>query len=348
MGVRLSDKPVVGTVGSSKVLLVDAAGLSLINPTDLPGGSGGGGGSGANLSFTRDATTVTVASDTGTDAVLPAASSTLAGVMPAADKAKLDGVAAGATANSPNATLLARANHTGTQAISTVAGLDTALAGKQAALVSGTNIKTVNGQSLLGSGDLTIEGGGGVAGPVYTMDWATDIPFLRGKWSDSQPVPLSGRARGFLLMPGDYTGMTLAIPNDAFGAQLEMRVGLYDVTSDGINAPIPGSLYLDLGRMSYSSSDPAGYYKGSAGVDIGVLTQPKAVICYVGSSSGTVYRQAIDNLPAGYPKPLGFPIQMWQYAGVIAFPGSTPTMLPGAVGEIETDTLYNYHMLVPV
>ena len=34
----------------------------------------------------------------------------------------------------------------------------------QAALVSGTNIKTVNGNSLLGSGDLTISGGGGAPG----------------------------------------------------------------------------------------------------------------------------------------------------------------------------------------
>jgi hypothetical protein len=33
--------------------------------------------------------------------------------------------------------------------------------GKQAALVSGTNIKTINGNSVLGSGDLTITGGGG-------------------------------------------------------------------------------------------------------------------------------------------------------------------------------------------
>jgi hypothetical protein len=51
-----------------------------------------------------------------------------------------------------------------TQAI----GLDikaiyTALAGKQAALTSGTNIKTVNGQSLLGSGDLSVAGGGGLS-----------------------------------------------------------------------------------------------------------------------------------------------------------------------------------------
>ena len=36
---------------------------------------------------------------------------------------------------------------------------NTALAGKQATLVSGTNIKTVNNQSLLGSGNIDIEGG---------------------------------------------------------------------------------------------------------------------------------------------------------------------------------------------
>ena len=39
----------------------------------------------------------------------------------------------------------------------------TALNGKQDALVSGTNIKTVNGNSLLGSGDITISGWGSVA-----------------------------------------------------------------------------------------------------------------------------------------------------------------------------------------
>jgi hypothetical protein len=37
-----------------------------------------------------------------------------------------------------------------------------ALDGKQATLVSGTNIKTINGTSVLGSGDITISGSGGV------------------------------------------------------------------------------------------------------------------------------------------------------------------------------------------
>ena len=91
------------------------------------------------------------------------ATTSVDGFMSAADKTKLDGIAAGATANSSNATLLNRNNHTGTQGISTVNGLQTALDGKQATLVSGTNIKTINGNSLLGSGNLTISGGSGLA-----------------------------------------------------------------------------------------------------------------------------------------------------------------------------------------
>lgn len=44
-------------------------------------------------------------------------------------------------------------------AIADTSGLQAALDGKQAMLVSGTSIKTVNGNSLLGSGDLAISGG---------------------------------------------------------------------------------------------------------------------------------------------------------------------------------------------
>jgi len=46
--------------------------------------------------------------------------------MSSADKTKLDGVATGATANSSDATLLARANHTGTQTLATVSDAGTA------------------------------------------------------------------------------------------------------------------------------------------------------------------------------------------------------------------------------
>ena len=54
--------------------------------------------------------------------------------------------------------------------ISDVTGLQTALDGKQATLVSGTNIKTVNGETLLGSGNLVISGGGGHGGSTSWGD----------------------------------------------------------------------------------------------------------------------------------------------------------------------------------
>ena len=52
------------------------------------------------------------------------------------------------------------ANEQATTNATNIGTINTALDGKQATLVSGTNIKTINGQSLLGSGNITIESGG--------------------------------------------------------------------------------------------------------------------------------------------------------------------------------------------
>lgn len=48
--------------------------------------------------------------------------------------------------------------------------IDTALNSKQNNLVSGTNIKTINNNSLLGSGNITIQGGGGGASNIFDLD----------------------------------------------------------------------------------------------------------------------------------------------------------------------------------
>ena len=69
--------------------------------------------------------------------------------------------------------LNAKANSSHTHSTAEVTGLDAALSGKQATLVSGTNIKTINGVSVLGSGDIIVSGGiGGSTG-------ATDNAVLR-------------------------------------------------------------------------------------------------------------------------------------------------------------------------
>jgi hypothetical protein len=85
----------------------------------IPAGGGGGGGA-TNLTASRNATSVTVLSDTGTDAVLAAASATEAGVMTAADKTKLDAIPAGGATNltfTRNATTLSVLSDTGTDAV---------------------------------------------------------------------------------------------------------------------------------------------------------------------------------------------------------------------------------------
>lgn len=73
-----------------------------------------------DLGATLSATNIVVTSSTGVDATLPAADGTNAGLMVPAQVTKLSGIATGATANSADATLLARANHTGTQAATTI------------------------------------------------------------------------------------------------------------------------------------------------------------------------------------------------------------------------------------
>jgi hypothetical protein len=87
----------------------------------LEANSGGGGGGGAT-DLAYDAPSRVLSSSTGDDATLPLAA-TEAGLMSGADKAKLDGVAAGATVNSADAALLARGNHTGTQPAATISDL---------------------------------------------------------------------------------------------------------------------------------------------------------------------------------------------------------------------------------
>jgi hypothetical protein len=71
--------------------------------------------------------------------------------------------------------LAGKANATHSHAQSDVTGLADALSGKQETLVSGTNIKTVNGGSLLGSGDLVVSASAAWGGITGTLSSQTDL-----------------------------------------------------------------------------------------------------------------------------------------------------------------------------
>ena len=79
---------------------------------------------------------------------LPSATTTVAGVMTAADKTKLDSI----PENIPTQTEV-------DNIAANVSTLQTDMLTKQPTLVSGTNIKTINNQSILGEGNLEITGG---------------------------------------------------------------------------------------------------------------------------------------------------------------------------------------------
>ena len=64
----------------------------------------------------------------------------------------------------------AESNHAHDSRYYTQTEIDTALVGKQATLVSGTNIKTINNNSILGSGNINISGGGGGADIVTSWE----------------------------------------------------------------------------------------------------------------------------------------------------------------------------------
>jgi hypothetical protein len=143
-------------------------------------GESGGGGGATNLGYIGSPINGIVTSDTGADATLPLADGTNAGLLKPAKftllesiteafttalKTTYDGVVTGYNAliltgsrliTSAEITKLSNTSGTnsGDNAVNSLySGLATS---KQDTLVSATNIKTINGNNILGSGDLTI------------------------------------------------------------------------------------------------------------------------------------------------------------------------------------------------
>lgn len=205
---------------------------------------------------TRTDTAVSINSSTGTGATLVGASTTEAGIMTAADKVKLNGVATGATANQSDAYLLNRANHTGTQSISTVSGLQTTLDGKQATLVSTSNIKTVNGESILGSGNLVVNASG-----VFTKEYVSSPQTITSAGS----LSLAHGLGDYPKLVTFYLQCTVADQGYSVGDRVE-GIGFYSAAASSLSrgvSVVPGTSEL---FVRFGSSTPAfGHLNKSTG-----------------------------------------------------------------------------------
>lgn len=122
-----------------------------------------------------------------------------------AEKAKLSGIATEATKNSTDAALLNRGNHTGTQAISTITGLQTALDGKI----------SVDGEKLLSDNNYTTAEKDKLAA-ITALTGSTNFTWrFRGAWNPNTNNPNLQNGTG---TPGDFFSVS-ANGTRSFGNQ---------------------------------------------------------------------------------------------------------------------------------
>ena len=138
-------------------------------------------------------------------------------------------------------------------ALSDQTDLQAALDAKQATLVSATNIKTINGSTVLGSGDLVVGGAAAWGAITGTLSAQTDLQSaLDGKQTSGTYATGTGTA------DGTNTG------DNATNTQYSgLAASKQDTLVSGTNIKtVNGSTLLGSGNLSVSASDPV-YSPGS-------------------------------------------------------------------------------------
>ena len=163
----------------------------------------------------------------------------------------------------------------------------TTWSGKQDALVSGTNIKTINNESLLGSGDIT------VSAPTYTAGTGIDItsgtigvtsPTITNQSTNrNQAIGIGGGA-------GDY-GVVLG--TNAYSGSESISIGQASASSNG------ASVSIGTSAGSTGTSSVAIGYKAKANsnyaIQLGQGTNSEASSMYVATSSSNNYKMLDSN-----------------------------------------------------
>ena len=203
--------------------------------------------------------------------VIPQVTTAVDGLMIAADKTKLNGIATGATANSADATLLARANHTGTQLAATISdfaaqviaqvltGFSTAtnaaVVATDTILVAFGKIQAqMNGHFGQGGAVHANAANAGAAGFMSGTDKAKLDAIAAGATANDTDANLKNRA--------NHTGTQLAATISDFAASVIAQVltGLSVVTATAVAAS--DSILIAIGKLQ--AQHTAHYGSGGA------------------------------------------------------------------------------------
>jgi hypothetical protein len=148
-----------------------------------------------------------------------------------------------------------------TGTLSTQTDLQSELDDKQDTLVSGTNIKTINGTSVLGSGDLAVGGGSGTSG--YHMQLLPGGTYFGGIYQANtnhagQNYSNQTFADRILYIPfipsQDFSSTEMRIQCSGASAGDEVKLSIY--SHDGLNAPqnlLYESAALDMSTTGYKT-----------------------------------------------------------------------------------------------
>lgn len=191
-----------------------------------------------NLAYTTGASTGTVTSSTGTNATIPAATTSVAGLLTSSDKSKLDGIAAGAQVNV--ATNLSNTPAASTLTVNSSTGNNTTL---PAATTSAAGVMTSADKSKLNG-----IASGAQTGTVTSVSGGTG---LTGTVTTSGSINLANTA----VSPGSYTLASITV--DAQGritSASNGTAGTGSVTSIATSAPITGGTITTSGTIGISAA----------------------------------------------------------------------------------------------
>jgi len=150
--------------------------------------------------------------------------------------------------------------HSNITALNTVSGTNTGdnatntqysglVTSKQNTLISGTNIKTINGVTVLGSGDITIAGAGGdVTGPISAIDGNVAIfSGTSGKILKDTGVVVSG------INTGDSAGHNLLVPYT--GSTTDTDIGTHAIKASKYQFKTDAVNTLSHGELGWNEHD---------------------------------------------------------------------------------------------